>query len=81
MLLLNYLTHIYYTMQTMEIQMKLKKKKVLSSRTALSIYFPLVVRERVPKLLLATINPIGRFIESCEPLIESYVPLSTFADR
>ena len=26
MLLLNYLTHIYYTMQTMEIQMNLKKK-------------------------------------------------------
>ena len=30
--------------------------------------------------MLATINPIGRFIESCEPLLESYVPLSTFAD-
>lgn len=26
MLLLNYLTHIYYTTQTMEIQMNLKKK-------------------------------------------------------
>ena len=26
MLLLDYLTHIYYTMQTMEIQMNLKKK-------------------------------------------------------
>ena len=29
MLLLNYLTHIYYTMQTMEIQMNLKKNRFI----------------------------------------------------
>ena len=54
---------------------------MLSSRTALSIYFPLIVRERVPKLLLAIINPIGRFIEAYALLLEAYVPPSTFADN
>ena len=71
--------HILYN-STYQNPNGIEEKKVLSSRTALSIYFPLIVRERVPKLLLATINPIGRFIESCEPLLESYVLLSTFAD-
>ena len=61
--------------------MELKKKKVLFSRTALSIYFPLIVREIVPKLLLAIINPIGRFIEAYALLLETDEPLSTFADR
>ena len=61
-----------------------KKSAILTDRTfdiIPSCNYGVRVSHRLWKLLLAIINPIGRFIEAYALLLEAYVPPSTFADR